>query len=402
FTRDFAASTARLRDRVNNNQATDGDVQDLLNTALRIDSYMNRYRLTTSAQRAWQKVRSDLDNLGNAYQMNWDWKAATSNDGNGRYDADNNNRLTGTYQLDSSRSDDPRNVLRNSRNLPSDEQQRISRRLQSPDRISIEQQGQTITMASSRARQITFDADGQDHQEQISNGRTAQSRANLNADQLVINYKGNSGSDFTATFESFDNGRSLRVTRRLYTEQSNNSVEAHSVYNRISDQPQWDIYTSTQDPAQTYGSNSTVQRGNFIVPDGTRIVAVLDNDLSTQRNNQGDGFTMTVRSPSQYYGAVIQGYITSVNPSGRVSGRAELAISFQQIRTRDGRTFKFDGTMESIRSANGDNLKVSNEGRVEDNSQTNKTVTRGAIGVGIGALIGAIAGGGKGAAIGAA
>ena len=45
---------------------------------------------------------------------------------------------------------------------------------------------------------------------------------------------------------------------------------------------------------------------------------------------------------------------------------------------------------------------MDNDGTVEENSQTEKTVQRGAIGAAVGAIIGAITGGGKGAAIGAA
>lgn len=51
----------------------------------------------------------------------------------------------------------------------------------------------------------------------------------------------------------------------------------------------------------------------------------------------------------------------------------------------------------------GESVRVDREGTVEDNdSQTNRTVGRTAIGAGIGAVIGAILGGGQGAGIGAA
>ena len=58
--------------------------------------------------------------------------------------------------------------------------------------------------------------------------------------------------------------------------------------------------------------------------------------------------------------------------------------------------------IENVRTANGETISVDNDGTVEENSQTEKTVQRGAIGAAVGAIIGAIAGGGKGAAIGAA
>ena len=51
------------------------------------------------------------------------------------------------------------------------------------------------------------------------------------------------------------------------------------------------------------------------MPDGTRLVAMLDNALSTSNAREGDLYTMTARSPSQYEGAVIQGFVSTVNES---------------------------------------------------------------------------------------
>ena len=112
---------------------------------------------------------------------------------------------------------------------------------------------------------------------------------------------------------------------------------------------------------------------------------------------------MTVRSPSEYDGSVIEGYVGRVERSGRVTGRSELAMNFERIRLRNGTTRPFDGYIESVRAPNGEDVRVDSEGIVsEDDSQSTRTVTRTGVGAALGALIGAIAGGGKGAAIGAA
>jgi phage tail tape-measure protein len=110
---------------------------------------------------------------------------------------------------------------------------------------------------------------------------------------------------------------------------------------------------------------------------------------------------MTVRSPAQFDGAVIEGYVSNVNRSGRVSGRSEMTLNFESIRLRNGSTNRFAGTIESVRTADGENVRVDNEGSVRDDNQTNRTIQRTAVGTAVGAIIGAIAGGGKGAAIGA-
>ena len=116
---------------------------------------------------------------------------------------------------------------------------------------------------------------------------------------------------------------------------------------------------------------------------------------------ESDRFTATVRQPSQYEGATIEGHVSSVQRSGRVTGRSELTLNFDTIRLRDGRSFRFGGILESVRNAQGETVKIDNEGMVRDDDQTTKTVQRAAIGTAVGAIIGAIAGGGKGAAIGA-
>ncbi len=68
----------------------------------------------------------------------------------------------------------------------------------------------------------------------------------------------------------------------------------------------------------------------------------------------------------------------------------------------NGLTDPFAAIIESIRTVNGETIKVDKDGSVADDSQTEKTVQRGAIGAALGAIIGAIAGGGRGAPIGGA
>jgi hypothetical protein len=131
------------------------------------------------------------------------------------------------------------------------------------------------------------------------------------------------------------------------------------------------------------------------------IIATLNTDVSTKQTQEGDRFTMTVREPTQYEGAVIEGKISDVSRSGRISGRSGLTFNFDTIRMRDGRTYRFAGFVDSVRMAGGETVKIDNEGTVKDESQTQRTVQRAAIGTAVGAIIGAIAGGGKGAAIGA-
>jgi hypothetical protein len=309
-------------------------------------------------------------------------------------------RLTGTFRLDSSRSDNPRSVLnRATRNVARTERPGVSdrmlARLESPEMLSIERRGTTITMASSRAPQSTFEADGLERQEQL-NGRTSRVTATLSGEQLAVRTTGNRNNDFTVTFEPIENGRRLRVKREIYSDRLAQPIIVNSVYNRTTSVAQWNVY----DGSQPVLADTGVTSGEFIVPDGETLVAILNNDLTTKQLQPGDRFTMTVQDRGQYEGAVIEGTVSSVDQGGRLTGRSGMTLNFDTIRLRNGRTYKFAGVLGSVRTPNGDTVKVDNEGTAQGENQTTQTVQRTAIGTAIGAIIGAIAGGGKGAAIG--
>jgi hypothetical protein len=397
---DFAETTNHLRDHFDRRQVVTNDIEDVLRRGVSIDSFMQRHQLAGQAENDWLTVRRDLDELARAYNVTWNWS-------NPRYTADERrtelyHRLTGTYQLESSRGDDPRQAVEQAtRTLPSNQRQgasqRLMNRLNAPETIAIDRNENSVSMASSRGPRITFEADGQVHTEQGYAGRTAITRATLSGDQLVVTTAGSGGHGFTVTFEPIDNGRNLRVTRRISDDNLSQPVTVQSFYQKTSDEAQWDLYSTN--PGARSQTDSAPR--DFGVPHGTRLVATLDNDLSTRTAHAEDRFTITTRSPSQYDGAVIEGTVSSVNASGRLSGRADLALNFETIRMRNGRTYQFAGAIESVRTANGETIRVDNEGTVEDESQTEKTVQRGAIGAAIGAIIGAISGGSTGAAIGA-
>jgi ketosteroid isomerase-like protein len=115
-------------------------------------------------------------------------------------------------------------------------------RLTPPDLLAIERRGRRITLASSRAPRIDFDADGITHSERGGDGQTVNTLAALRPNGLTVSVSGQSEDKFNVTFEPLDGGRSLRVTRRLSNEQLTQPVLIRSVYEKISGIPQWDIY----------------------------------------------------------------------------------------------------------------------------------------------------------------
>jgi len=256
--------------------------------------------------------------------------------------------------------------------------------------------GRTVTIASSRAPQITFEADGTERLEATSEGRRIRARATLTGNQLIVNSSGDRQTDFNVTFDPIDNGRRLSVTRRVYVQGLDRPVVVQSTYNRTAELARFDIQTGSDSSSTTGGTSS-----DFIVPNGETIVAVLNDGLSTRTARDGQSFTATVQQPSQFHGATIEGRVSNLHRSGRITGRSEMTLTFDSIRLRDGRSYRFAGILQSVRTTDGEIVKVDNEGSVKDDNQTTKTAQRAAVGTALGAIIGAIAGGGKGAAIGA-
>lgn len=400
---DFETALVQLRNRVNSRQSSSSDARNVLDRAAFLNNFLADQRLSYQTENNWSSLRTDLDQLASAYNIAWNWSNVPGNNYPGNYNGGSRRDLTGTFQLNSSRGDDVRRAIDDAtRNLSQAERQRVYdsllRRFESPQMLAIDRRGNSVTIASTRAPQINFVADGREQIENTPSGRSVRVRANFSGDALTITRTGERSNDFTVTFDPSGDGRQLLVTRTLYSDRITQPVTVRTYYDRTSDVAQLNIYDTNREG--NTGGPGDVATGSFIIPNGTELVGVLNNDLSTQNVHEGDRFTMTVRS-GQYDGATIEGSVVSINRSGRVSGRSEMTLDFDTIRLRDGRSYRFAGILESVRTPNGDVVRVDNEGAVRDSDQTNKTVQRTAIGTAVGAIIGAIAGGGKGAAIGA-
>lgn len=403
---DLDRAVVQLRERFDRRQSTAADAQEVLNRAVLIDRLITDRNIRgTAVLRDWTNLRADLNQLASVYNLTWPSISQTYPDPNypTNVSAYGANLLTGTYRLDPSKSDDPSQAAdRATQNLASGDRTRLrdqlAARLESPDQLAIELRGRNVTLASSRAPQITFSADGVERVETTNNGATIRARATVNGDQLIVSSTGDRDSEFNVIFNPIDNGRRLSVTRRVHVQGLSSPVVVQSTYDKTSDVARFDINTGPQ----TYPNDNNNPAGtDFIIANGESLVAVLDNGLSTANAKVGDRFTATVRPPSQYEGATIEGHVSNVQRSGRLTGRSEMTLNFDTVRLRDGRSYRFAGILVSVRNAQGDTVKIDNEGSIKDDNQTTKTAERAAIGTAVGAIIGAIAGGGKGAAIGA-
>jgi hypothetical protein len=418
-----------FEDNLNQRRENADDVTDILNSAKGINDFLITNRVNNTVQKDWTDVRTLLDQLASNYNVRWNW---TSGSYDNQYPTQNyptqnyptNNRtsfgLTGTYQLDASKSEDTRDIIENSGATTDAQRQDLEGKLEAAEQIAIEIRGNQVTLASSKAAPVSFTADGRTKTEN-ANGRTLRVRASLRGQELTVSSLGGE-TDYTVTFTSLDNGKSMKVTRRITTDYLRQTVFAESFYNKtdavarldLSTNPNTNYPTTTDDNNDTYSSNdpndtpntnypatTNARTGNFLVPNGTVVTGVLENLITTKVSQNNDRFKMTVQSPDEYRGATIEGYISGVNRSGKVSGRSRITFNFEKITLRNGETYEFAGYLQGVTDPSGKAVKIDTEGTVKGDSQTKETVKRGGIGAGLGALIGAIAGGGKGAAIGA-
>lgn len=295
-------------------------------------------------------------------------------------------RLSGTYELDRARSDNPDRIADQAvRSIQTADHDRVYQnlvaRMTAPDSVSIDLRGRSVTIMSSTGPRLTFDADGRSRTETGRNGQPQTTRADLRGDQLVVSTIGNRGSDFTVQFDPTPDG--LRVTRELDSEVLQGTVLAHSVYRRVADEPRWDVYND--------------RRGDLLVPDGTQLTARLDREVSTRSAREGERFTAAVVGPRFYAGALLDGVVSRANGGG---GRATMVFDFDRIRLPNGESGPFAGAIASVRTPNGDVIRVDRSGAVRD-AQGGASAQDTALGAALGAIVGAIAGGGKGAGIGA-
>jgi hypothetical protein len=149
----------------------------------------------------------------------------------------------------------------------------------------------------------------------------------------------------------------------------------------------------------TTKTETVAQTPTYIsVPVGATLKVRLNESLSSKESRVGDRFTVTVIDPVKYNEATINGHVSSINKSGKVSGRTSMNLDFDRITMPDSRTGTLHGYVARVYGQ--DAGRADNEGGVESGSRTKQAVKRGGIGAAAGAIIGGIAGGGKGAAIG--
>ena len=151
--------------------------------------------------------------------------------------------------------------------------------------------------------------------------------------------------------------------------------------------------SGTADQALSVVKKDIDAKGDETLAAGTVIHASLQHALTTDSNAPGDPFTAKVVDDVKVnntvvipIGSTVKGVIAESKRSGRVKGRAYMALKFTDIVLPNGQSYP---------------IQASGTSRTAPGTKKKDAMIIGG-GAGIGTAIGAIAGGGKGAAIGAA
>jgi hypothetical protein len=155
---------------------------------------------------------------------------------------------------------------------------------------------------------------------------------------------------------------------------------------------------------------------SHVVPRGTTLKLILNEDLSTEENEVGDRFSATLAEDVRLdertlirRGATVEGTITELERPKRFAGlrgRASMTLRFDRIRTDQG-SHRLDATLVSVhdpvpgfddedirrdRDREDEDIDVGEEGEIEAEPDVGEIITKGAIGVAAGALLGALFG----------
>jgi hypothetical protein len=138
---------------------------------------------------------------------------------------------------------------------------------------------------------------------------------------------------------------------------------------------------------------------SLTIPQDVALRIRLDDTLISTDSQVNDPFSATVMTQGQYQGARVYGHISSIDMSGRLSGRTEMVLQFDRLIMYDGRTARIHAEIIQLYHApSHETLGV--EGAILSAAKGRSALIGTGFGAGAGALMGALFGGGKGAGIG--
>src|SRR6202046_5011183 len=150
------------------------------------------------------------------------------------------------------------------------------------------------------------------------------------------------------------------------------------------------------------------------IPPGAHVLLRRENSVNTRTAQDGDYVYLRTAVPIAVAGEIavpagsyVQGVVTEAKHSGRVKGRAQLAIRLETLTLASGKVYKFAPHLSAVDSGETGQKVVGGENTVEQAPGKGQDSERIAILAGSGASIGGIAdrswrGAGIGAGVGSA
>src|SRR5579859_7866401 len=145
------------------------------------------------------------------------------------------------------------------------------------------------------------------------------------------------------------------------------------------------------------------------IPQGAHLLLRMENSISTKTAQAGDFVYLRTASPIASGGEIVvpvssyvQGTVVEARRSGRVSGRAQLAIRLETLTLPSGKVVKFSPHLSSVDPGDNGQKVAGKENEIQQEGSRLQDVGQIAILAGGGAAIGGIADRSwKGAGIGA-
>ena len=282
--------------------------------------------------------------------------------------------LSGVYRIDVDGSDKLYSVIEGATSkVPYNEQQQffmdLAVRLTPPDLLAIECRGNSVSLGSSRSPRIDFVADGVTRTARSADGRVVRSRIGFERNSLIFASSGGSDDTLNFTFTPLENGKRLRVTRRISSQELIEPVIIQTVYNRIGDVARWDVFDDAQIARQTArqggGKTSPVttpRAGSVDVGSGKAIAIREALDQWVDATNRGN-----IGKQMSFYMPELKAYYLARNTS-RDSVRVEKTRTFAgaksiDIRAAEPEIIFQDGGRTAI-------MRFRKRYRVENNSKT--------------------------------
>ena len=134
------------------------------------------------------------------------------------------------------------------------------------------------------------------------------------------------------------------------------------------------------------------------IPPGAHVLLRMENSINTRTAQQGDYVYLRTASPIGAGGEIlvpvgsyVQGVVTETKRSGRVFGRAQLAIRLETLTLASGKSFKFSPHLSAVDSGDTGQKVVGKEGVVEQAPGHGDDAKQIAILAGSGAAVGGLA-----------